>query len=211
MPGEVHVDLSPEEEKNVELAVAKRRREFVAARWCVRRGLEGLGLEPLPVPNDARRAPIWPSGVVGSISHTAGYCAVVVASAADLASVGLDVERDAPVGEHLWERICTPGERQWLDRWPPEERGRWVRIVFSAKESFYKCQYQLTETFLGFHDARLWLEPDARRYEVELLRDVGPFARSDRLAGGWVEPDGLLATGMWLDRVRDGSNPPTHP
>jgi len=123
---------------------------------------------------------------------------VVAARSTDRASGGLDVERDAPVGEHLWERICTRAENDWLARWAPEERGRWVRIVFSAKESFYKCQYRLTETFLGFHDVELTLDPDTRRFEVELQREAGALSRGTRLEGAWSEPEGYLATAMYL-------------
>jgi len=70
-----YVVLFPEEEAVIANAVDKRRREFATARACARAALAKLGLPPVPIVPGFRGAPQWPSGVVGSITHCAGYCA----------------------------------------------------------------------------------------------------------------------------------------
>ena len=58
-------------------AVPQRRREFFAGRLAAHRAMEALGHLPEPVPMGQDRAPVWPQGLVGSISHGAGACAAM--------------------------------------------------------------------------------------------------------------------------------------
>jgi 4'-phosphopantetheinyl transferase EntD len=53
-------------------AVEKRRREFVTTRRCARQALAQLGVPPVPIRPGPGRAPVWPAGVVGSLTHCAG-------------------------------------------------------------------------------------------------------------------------------------------
>ena len=197
LPSATDARLFPEEEAVIARAIEKRRREFTAGRACVRRAFAKLGVPAVAVPNDERRAPVWPDGVVGSISHTGDYCAVVVARRADVSAVGLDVEKDEGVAERLWERICTEEELAFVRARDAIERGWWVRLLFSAKESFYKCQYLVTEKYLGFHDVTVSLDPDARRFEVTLDVDAGAIPRGETLGGGWIVTEGVIATGCF--------------
>ena len=198
VPSCTEAELFPEEEAAVVKAIEKRRREFAAGRMCVRRAFVVLGVPAVAVPNDDRRAPVWPEGVVGSISHTGDYCAAAVARSAHVRSVGLDVEKDQPVAERLWERICTPDELAWIAERPEERRGWWVRLVFSAKESFYKCQYVVTRKYLGFHDVELRVDESARKWTAELRVEAGEFSRGTSLEGAFVVRDAILATGCFL-------------
>ena len=73
------VVLFPEEQAVIANAVDKRRLEFTTARACARVALGKLGLPPVPIVPGPRGAPRWPAGVVGSITHCAGYRACAVA------------------------------------------------------------------------------------------------------------------------------------
>src|SRR3569623_1114660 len=77
--------IHPDEAQQVAGAVAKRRVEFAAGRACARRALTRLGIRDFVLKNGAARAPRWPRGVVGSISHAGaipgGRCGVVVGRA----------------------------------------------------------------------------------------------------------------------------------
>src|ERR1700688_5221299 len=73
-------------------ATQKRQREFLAGRWCAKQALQCLGAGSTHVAMAGDRAPIWPDGVVGSITHTGGFVAAAVAWAADIAGVGIDSE-----------------------------------------------------------------------------------------------------------------------
>jgi 4'-phosphopantetheinyl transferase EntD len=68
----------------------------------------------------------------------------VAARAQHVRSLGLDVEPDAPLDPELWDEVCAPAEAAWLAAQAPARRGRLAKLVFSAKECAYKCQYPLT-------------------------------------------------------------------
>jgi 4'-phosphopantetheinyl transferase EntD len=123
-PGVVVVDrpvrdevaaLLPEEAAEIAKAVAKRRFEFATGRACARQALAQLGVAPLALVSGPDRAPLWPAGVVGSISHTDRWCAAAVARARDVAALGIDLEPDEPLAPELWKQVATERERRWLD------------------------------------------------------------------------------------------------
>ena len=108
--------LLPGEQAAIIHAVDKRRREFMAGRTCARRAMVALGEQAAPIPQGKDRAPIWPQGVVGSITHTDTRCAVAVARVADgFCSLGLDIEPATPINPELLRIICVPEERAYLD------------------------------------------------------------------------------------------------
>jgi 4'-phosphopantetheinyl transferase EntD len=108
------IPLFPQEEALVARAVEKRRREFTTARACARAALLDLGLSPQPILSGERGAPLWPAGVVGSITHCDGYRACVVAHDAVWASIGIDAERNEPVPDGLLGDIALARERELL-------------------------------------------------------------------------------------------------
>ena len=79
--------LFPAEEVLVAKAVESRRHEFATARNCAHRALALLGEAPAPIVRRERGAPQWPAGIVGSITHCAGYRAAAVARARDILRV----------------------------------------------------------------------------------------------------------------------------
>src|ERR1700733_6978483 len=83
--------LLPEEDVYVAGAARKRVREFTAGRNCARQALTGLGLKPCGIPG-AGRAPVFPLGISGSITHTDNYCAAAAVRIADVLSIGIDAE-----------------------------------------------------------------------------------------------------------------------
>jgi 4'-phosphopantetheinyl transferase EntD len=149
--------LLPAEAAFLGRAVPKRAQEFAAGRMCARRALEEFGYHGVAVEMAADRQPIWPEHMVGSITHTAGYCAAVVARRDALAAIGLDSESSLGVDTHLWPSICLPAEIDWLNSLPESQRIPAATLIFSAKEAFYKCQYPLAQERLRFHDARVEL------------------------------------------------------
>jgi len=147
--------LCPAEAKYLGKAVAKRAQEFAAGRLCARKLLAEFGICEFPVEVGDARQPLWPDALVGSITHTAGFCAAVVAEKSRFAAIGLDSEVAGSVKTELWPSICTPGEILWLRSLPEAWRSGVATLIFSAKEAFYKCQYPLTREPLTFHDARV--------------------------------------------------------
>ncbi|OIJ93126.1 4'-phosphopantetheinyl transferase family protein [Streptomyces monashensis] len=196
--------LYPEEAALVRRAVAKRRREFAAVRGCARRAMEKLGVPAQPVVSGERGAPVWPAGLIGSMTHCDGYCAAVLARDGDLASVGVDAEPHGPLPEGVGEAVLLPAESGRLARLAARRPGvHWDRILFSAKESVYKAWFPLTRKWLNFSEADIILHPDPDggdrgTLHAELLVP-GPQVDGRRLQafdGQWVVRDGFVATSV---------------
>ncbi len=147
--------LLPEEAQYLGKAVLKRTREFAAGRQCAHRLLAEFGFPDFPITVGADRQPVWPESLVGSITHTAGFCAAVVAMRGKFAAIGVDSEVAGSVKAALWPSICTSAELQWLRSLPDTQRALAATLIFSAKEAFYKCQYPLVGERLNFHAARV--------------------------------------------------------
>src|SRR5579859_6821488 len=157
--------LFPEEAALVAGAVEKRRREFAAGRACARRALRALGLTTVPILSGGSREPVWPAGVVGAITHSAGLCAAAVGRQSEYAGIGIDLERHQAISEGVEEMVCTPAERAWA-RERAADGVHWPLVIFSAKESVYKAWYPIVRQWLGFEDAELDLDPERGLFGV---------------------------------------------
>jgi 4'-phosphopantetheinyl transferase EntD len=195
------VALFPEEELAVGRAVEKRRREFVTARACARGALAQLGWPPVAIPTGARGEPRWPAGVVGSITHCAGYRACAVARTEDLATVGIDAEPNQPLPDGVLGEIACAEEREMLRELARLEPSvRWDRLLFSAKEAVYKAWFPLAGRWLGFEDAAVSVDRARGAFEARLLV-AGPLVGGDRLRsleGRFLVRDGLVLTAVAL-------------
>lgn len=143
-----------------------RVREFAAGRFCARAGIVKLGLKPIAIVRGADRAPIWPSGVVGSISHTEGYCVAVVAQESQLASIGVDVERLGRMTSSVRKLTMRTEENDTLHRLDERMKQLASTAIFSAKESFYKCQHALTGEWIDFDQVCVTLGAGAFKLEI---------------------------------------------
>jgi 4'-phosphopantetheinyl transferase EntD len=189
--------LLPEEQQSLLRAVPKRISEFAAGRACARAALAQLGYGAVALPMGADRAPRWPVGATGSITHTDGYCAAVVAAITQIRAVGLDAEPEDSVKPHLWRRICSPEELASLQSQDEVAAIAVATLIFSAKEAFYKCQHTLTGEWLGFTDISVDIESD--RFSVRPTRSLqiadlhpGPWQ------GGYLHEQGLVITGLCI-------------
>ncbi|MFI5491563.1 4'-phosphopantetheinyl transferase [Actinoplanes sp. NPDC051859] len=177
----------------VAAAVPKRRNEFAAARHCARIALAELGVPAGPILRGERGAPIWPAGIVGSLTHCAGYRAAAVARDTDVAGIGIDAEVHGPLPSGVLDLVSLPPERDHLADLPPEIW--WERLLFSAKESVYKVWFPRTGEWLGFEEAALTFDPDAGTFTARILRD-GPF---ETLTGRYLVAGDLVLTAIVLD------------
>lgn len=181
-------DLWPDERRALAGAVPSRLAEFAAGRQAARTALAALGHAPAALPMGADRAPIWPEGVAGSISHAAGIAVAVVRHGAPL---GIDVEDDSPLPEDLWPTLTSPQERA---AFPPGDTGQHVRRVFAAKEALFKAQAQGARAMFGFDAVHLTLAETG--FDAQFLTDAGAFQKGDRLRGGLALVEGLVVAGV---------------
>jgi len=146
----------------------------------------------------ADRAPIWPQGLTGSISHTAQTCVAAVGLAREWAGIGVDLEEATALDPLLVDQICTRSEQIWLGQQPANERGLMAKLIFSAKEAAYKAQYAQSGTLFGFEALELTIDRSQSRFEAEFLQTQGPFLAGTSLAGSYVHAAGLLVTAVTL-------------
>jgi len=189
-----HVSLPP----RLETAAAKRRAEFVGGRLAARRALGALTGSPSTPAQDAEQLPDWPAGTVGSITHSRGLAAAVVASQSDFQSVGLDAEvvMNGERAQRLAPQILVASERAWFDRLPAESQGEFLTLVFSLKESLFKALYPLVRRRFYFPDARLvaW-DASAGSVTIELLEMLSSqWPAGTRLSGHVTAIDEYLLT-----------------
>jgi 4'-phosphopantetheinyl transferase EntD len=201
-PREPSLPLFPEELSLVASAVDKRRLEFGRGRQCARAALRRLGLSDGPLLSGSQREPLWPAGVVGSITHTQGLCLAAVAWQKSYAGVGIDVEPAAPLSLAIAERIATDAEMNALGSMPPLLA---ARLIFSAKEAFYKCQFYRTRQFLGFFDVSVELQAQGD-FSVCLLVDAPPLAQGFCLRGTWRQHGGYLFTAVHMPSQADSGS-----
>jgi 4'-phosphopantetheinyl transferase EntD len=200
-------ELLPDERAMVERAVDKRVRDFRAGRQCAHRALARLGQPLAPLINDANRAPVWPQGVVGSISHCAGLAAAAVAKTDTRRAIGIDVEPDSPIERKLWSSITREAELAWLARLPSARAGHVAKLLFSCKETFFKLQFPTTRQMLGFEAVELslgdvLLEPFGV-FSLTIVQDLPtPFEAGERLVGRFTCVDGFVRTAMQLPAPR---------
>jgi 4'-phosphopantetheinyl transferase EntD len=206
LPGDPQL-LLPEEAEHLGRAVPKRAREFAAGRQCARRALAEFSIVDFPIRAAADRQPIWPQSIVGSISHTAGFCAAVVARRQDVVAVGLDTEVAGHVNVGIWARICSPPELQWVESLPASERPAAVTLIFSAKEAFYKCQYPVVGERLNFSDVSIeaWGWGGAEGgFRIHAARQIAICAHASQpWQGRFLFHDAWVTTGISMPCCRE--------
>jgi 4'-phosphopantetheinyl transferase EntD len=201
--------LFPEEEALLGNAIEKRRREFATGRMCARAALQRLGLPATAIARGSRGEPLWPEGVVGSITHCDGYRAAAVGRSSEIATVGIDAEPDAALPGGVFEQIVRPEELPALRHHQSDlPQAHWDRLLFSAKESVYKAWFPLARRWLGFEDVSVSLDPDTRTFVARLLPSGPMPALADGplrgFFGGWTVGEGLVLTAVVVARASLG-------
>ena len=171
--------------------VEKRRDEFLLGRYCARRALRSAGLTVAPVGKGTERQPLWPTGAVGSISHTQGIAAAVAASAHSFRAVGLDIESDEPLTADILQMTCLPIENA-------ENDGSKGKLLFSIKESIFKCIHPVLHTYVDFLDMQVHIDRDRNSWAATSQTHKCPAELANQLTGRWSVRNGLVISSAWL-------------
>ncbi|MBW4891623.1 4'-phosphopantetheinyl transferase superfamily protein [Mucilaginibacter sp. HMF5004] len=157
--------LTAREKALIEHSAEQRIKHFSTGRFCAKQALNKAGIADGEILVGESREPLWPEGIVGSISHSKQMAGAVVAATGKIFSVGLDIETIGGVRRDMWDMLFTPSEQQFLNSHADDELALYTTILFSGKEAFYKFQHPLTKTFLDFTDVemsfvngRFWLK-----------------------------------------------------
>ncbi|UFR05208.1 4'-phosphopantetheinyl transferase superfamily protein [Streptomyces sp. Go40/10] len=199
-----HPALLPEEEIASSSMSRERRLKFAAVRTCAREGLRRLGVSTAPILRGPSGEPVWPSGIVGSMTHCTGYHAAAVAPSDEVAAIGIDAEANRPLRyREMLGLITTAEERAWIAEMEsayPEVS--WARLVFTAKESVFKAWFSLTRHRLGLGEILVHVNPLSGEFHARTSTPHGSAgdAFPNRLTGRWMARDGLLVAALSIRR-----------
>lgn len=136
-------------------AVPKRRAEFLAGRYCAIQSLKNLNFYDVQIPIGKNKNPVWPIGIIGSISHS-NTEAFSVACSLSLSGIGIDIEDyiSYEVAMEIKYQIASDAELELISN-RNESFSALFTILFSVKESFFKAAYLSVGRYFDFDTVRI--------------------------------------------------------
>jgi 4'-phosphopantetheinyl transferase EntD len=120
-----------------------RMKEFATGRVYAKRALAKIGFDCAELPVGSDRAPLWPDGAIGSITHVRGpgtsHVAAVVGRSSDVRGIGIDVELASSALPAVWATILTQHELKQVLSLPVDIRGIEVVKRWCMKEAITKA------------------------------------------------------------------------
>jgi 4'-phosphopantetheinyl transferase EntD len=189
---------------SVERSVPKRQAEFYFGRLAARRALDTLGISPGDVGIGAWRQPLWPTGIVGSISHTRSEAAAVVMRQGECHGIGIDLEPIAGLEAcaALSGTVIDADELTYLQGVAGSlSIATLLTLAFSAKESLFKAAFNTVGRYFDFSAARI-RELDQGRGIITLqlaenLCDTFTYGRACEIGFCFVGPGVVMTYYLW--------------
>lgn len=156
-------------------ASSKRQQEYLLGRFCSLMALRKLGFNLYyEVSSDDDGAPIFPEGFVGSITHSHEIVTAVCAKTSSYLGIGIDVQKVMPIKTYksIKSKILTTFELDLsIEEWSEAE---FLTLIFSFKESIYKCLRPLAGRYFGFQDAKITsIDTEKNIIQYELIKTIG--------------------------------------
>jgi enterobactin synthetase component D len=160
-------------------AAPKRIAEFLAGRYCAALALNAGGCwDGFELGIGSAGSPVWPAGLLGSITHTSRIAVAVVARKTEFRGIGIDSEPImtsrsaddvAPIVIPEAAEVALARNASSAMDWRT-----FITAVFSAKESIYKCLRPLADEFFEFGDVRLVnVDLDSGILRMRIARPLG--------------------------------------
>lgn len=119
--------------------------------------------------------PLWPAGVVGSVTHGERFHAAAAAHTSQVHAIGIDVVTHRELPESLRTYVRTRAETEHLLHLStviPEVL--WDCVLFGAKEAVYKAQFPITRQWLEFRDVEITFSPHDEQFSASVRgRELG--------------------------------------
>lgn len=193
----LHIDQRLEHPLKIAQARVERKNEYLCGRVLAQAVLNHhFGLDQ-PITSMYEPLPIWPSHVLGSISHSQNK--LIVALSSNAVYLGIDIEHwvTSEFAQESAHFILTPSE---FDLWKNKaceffDFAHYVSLIFSIKESLYKAVYPTAKQYIDFLEASI---VDIDFENQNLLLAFAPEIRNrhqllEHYQGGWkVEQDCIL-------------------
>lgn len=159
--------LKPKEFEIIQNASDKRKYEFSTGRWCAKQILAHYCKTDIIILSGENREPVWPAGIVGSISHCKDLCGAVIANIAALKSIGFDIETRKELKNNIARVVCTDSEKNWIKKQTFWSYDSLLILIFSLKESVYKCVFQNQQIKLNFKDVSIQPDFDSQTAQIK--------------------------------------------
>lgn len=209
LPIDIHLEKSfskwlPAEMNNV---AHSRKQEYIAGRFCAVRAANHIGIIISSLPSADTREPVWPEGVVGSISHSKQLAISCVALSKEISSIGIDAEELIKLSlcSEIAPVVASQEELAYLKNFDAQKG---LTILFSAKESLYKALFPLVRTFIDYKDVKLInLVADKGVFELELnSTNAGLSAYQGTYFGSFKQIGETIITVVLISKIIDQRN-----
>ncbi|MES2313959.1 MAG: 4'-phosphopantetheinyl transferase superfamily protein [Pseudomonadota bacterium] len=190
---------------SVARGVPKRRAEYLAGRRAAVAALTEAGVRAVDLAIGPSRAPAWPAGYTGSITHAARIAAAVALRDGAVRGVGIDIERvvSASALDAIVQSVVDTSERHALDELAhglglPMA----LTIAFSAKESFYKAAAATVGRVFDFGALKIIrAQASAGTIEAETAEPLAPSLPAGmrfRLGFSLLDDASAITSCVWM-------------
>ena len=134
---------------SLDAAVSKRKSEFLAGRYLETLALANIGF-------DENRAPIWPQGTLGSISHSLNTAKSIVTKNQHYRFIGVDIEHwISPSDANLLVDNIVINDTEYTPLLKLMPFNQALTLIFSAKESLFKAIFKEVGHYFDFKAAKV--------------------------------------------------------
>ncbi len=176
---------------SLDKAVETRRAEYLAGRMLALRALSHFGYQRAHLPIGPDRAPVWPKGINGTISHNQNWCAVILTNQPGL-FVGVDVEANLKLSTiNSISSVVLGEDEEDVISGSNIPLAMALAAAFSGKETLFKGLYPLVGEFFGFEAARLRSISETNGIEFTLTYDL-----ANELPNGQAHSVNLMSFGQ---------------
>jgi len=160
-------------------SVPKRQAEYLAGRRVALAALDAAGHTTQDLAITESRAPAWPQGYIGSLSHAVGLAvAVAMRPTSAVRGIGIDIEQVIPPGQLPAVESSVIDDNEHSALAPLASAMGWpfaLTVAFSAKESFYKATAATVGRFFDFTALRIAAcDVEAGCLDARVVEDLAP-------------------------------------
>lgn len=141
-----------------------------------------MGLDGVTVARSPERRPIWPNGIIGSISHSRNIAGAAVTRDDRLIGLGFDIEQPKvarPID--IVSKVMTDNEIERFGSRDEKQLSSHLAMVVSCKESAYKAVNPVIGEYFDFLDIEIELDEASRTF---VARASVPLYSADWINNG---------------------------
>jgi len=200
----LHIDQQLEHPLKIAQARVERKNEYLCGRVLAQAVLNHhFGLDQ-PITSMHEPLPIWPTHVLGSISHSQNK--LIVALSSHAVYLGIDIEHwvTSEFAQESAHLILTPSE---FDLWKSKavdffDFAHYVSLIFSVKESLYKAVYPTAKQYIDFLEASVTnIDFENQTLTLTFLPEIQQrYQLLEQYQGGWTIEQNHIMTWVFQSR-----------